>query len=294
MATMRELKRRITSVHSSQKITGAMKMISSARLRKAENALNRARPYQEQLKVLLNHITEADCDYRSPFSQERKVKRVTLVVYASDEGLCGSFNVMLLKKLEETIQEYRKMDGVIIEVYPIGRKIVNEVRKIRRIEVKSAPLHFEKKEYVEGVTMLAEQMMSRFVDGDTDRVEVIYTRYKSIGTQILSRAQILPLLRLRTEQAAETIPEKKKYNYIYEPDCETIFKELYPLIIRTMFYKALLENQTSEQAVRILSMQMANDNAVKLLGSLQLEYNKLRQQGITSELLDMAGGSIQQ
>lgn len=294
MATMRELKRRITSVHSSQKITGAMKMISSARLRKAENALNRARPYQEQLKVLLNHITEADCDYRSPFSQERKVKRVTLVVYASDEGLCGSFNVMLLKKLEETIQEYRKMDGVIIEVYPIGRKIVNEVRKIRGIEVKSAPSHFEKKEYVEGVTILAEQMMSRFVDGDTDRVEVIYTRYKSIGTQILSRAQILPLLRLRTEQAAETIPEKKKYNYIYEPDCETIFKELYPLIIRTMFYKALLENQTSEQAVRILSMQMANDNAVKLLGNLQLEYNKLRQQGITSELLDMAGGSIQQ
>lgn len=294
MATMRELKQRITSVHSSQKITGAMKMISSARLRKAENALNRARPYQEQLKVLLNHISEADCEYCSPFSVERRLRRVTLIVFASDEGLCGAFNINLLKKLQEAIGVYKAMEGVIVQVYPIGRKIVNEVSKISGIEIKKAPALFERKVYPEAAKELADEFMSSFLEEDTDRVEVIFNRYKSIGTQILSRVQLLPLTKLYSEQSIELKQDStKRFNYIYEPDCETIFKELYPLIIRTMLYKALLENQTSEQAVRILSMQMANDNAIKLLGNLQLEYNKLRQQGITTELLDMAGGAVQ-
>ena len=294
MATMRELKRRIGSVHSSQKITGAMKMISSARLRKAENALNRARPYQEQLKVLLNHITEADCEYRSPYSIERKVKKVTVIVFASDEGLCGSFNVSLFKKLEEAVKEYREM-GVAIRVFPVGRKIVGEVKRIHGIETGAVSPLFGQKKYVEAIKELADTLMADYVAAETDRVDVIFTRYKSVGVQTLSRIQLLPLIKLNTEQPVESpAVSRKKFNYIYEPDCETIFRELYPLIIRTILYKALLENQTSEQAVRILSMQAANDNAIKLLSKLQLEYNKLRQQGITTELLDMAGGSIQQ
>lgn len=294
MATMRELKRRIGSVQSSQKITGAMKMISSARLRKAENALNRARPYQEQLKVLLNHITEADCEYRSPYRIERRVKKVAIIVFASNEGLCGAFNISLFKKLEETVKEYREM-GATIQVYPVGRKIVGDVKRLRGIEIKPIPDLFEQKKYAEAVKELADILMAAYVAEETDRVDVIFTHYKSVGIQTLSRIQLLPLMKLNTDQPAESsagIP--KKFNYIYEPDCETIFKELYPLIIRTILYKALLENQTSEQAVRIISMQTANDNAIKLLGKLQLEYNKLRQQGITTELLDMAGGSIQQ
>lgn len=293
MATMRELKRRITSVHSSQKITGAMKMISSARLRKAENALNRARPYEEQLRLLFRHISEGSCDYISPLSIERKVQRVALVVFASDEGLCGSFNVTLYKKLADVVKEYRTTLKTPIQVYPVGRKIINEVGKINGTEVQKSPPLFLHKEYAEAVKQLADELMSRFLAGDFDRVEVIYMHYKSIGSQELRRLQLLPLKEQPTTPVmAEKKPEKGKY-YLYEPDCKTIFEELYPLIVHTILYKTLLENQTSEQAVRILSMQMANDNAIKLLGNLQLEYNKLRQQGITTELSDMAGGAIQ-
>lgn len=297
MATMRELKRRINSVQSSQKITGAMKMISSARLRKAEAALNHALPYEEQLQSILNHVNETDCDVPSPLRQEREVKRVAVVVFASDEGLCGSFNLTLYKKLVEVVNAYKATSGVNgVEVYPAGRKIVGEVRRIRGIIQKKAPELFAEKKYPEAVKMLSEELIARFLKNEIDRVDVIYTHYRSRGTQVVKVVQLLPLKPLKAqgtpEQAGPDFPESQKV-YIYEPDSASIFEMLYPLIIRTILYKALLENQTSEQAVRILSMQMANDNAIKLLGRLQLEYNKLRQQGITTELLDMAGGAIQ-
>lgn len=292
MATMRELKRRITSVQSSHKITGAMKMISSARFRKAEALLEHIRPYEEQLQTILRHVNEADCDYRSPLRQERRVQRVALVVLASDEGLCGAFNINILKKLTAIVREYRDQGVTSPEVYAIGKKIQGEVRRMPGIVRKSVPELFAGGKYPEAIALLVRQLSDRFVREEIDRVEIIYTHYKSRGTQIVERMPLLPLQpRRQIEQAGPDQTEKLRM-YIYEPGCREIFEVLYPLILRTLFYKTLIENQTSEQAVRILAMQMANDNARKLLDTLRLEYNKLRQQSITTELLDMVGGTV--
>ena len=281
MASTRELKGRINSVHSSQKITGAMKMISSAQLRKSENALNHARPYMEQLQNILDHIASEINDYQSPLSQDRPVQRVAIVIFAANEGLCGAFNLLLYKKLLETLKEY---DGKVkspVFVYPVGRKLVNDIKRTRGVEVMPIPDLFEKKQYAEGATALADELIHRFLEKDVDRVEVIYAHYKSMGTQIISREQLLPWVPQETKALSDK--ERNKV-YIYEQDCEEILETI---------YRYLLENQTSEQASRILSMQMANDNAIKLLKNLQLEYNKLRQQNITAELMDIVGGSIE-
>ncbi len=293
MATMRELKRRINSVQSSQKITGAMKMISSARFRKAEAAMNHALPYEEQLQSILRHVNEKDCDYESSLRQERTVRNAALVVLGTDEGLCGAFNINIYRKFLEAVNEYHAAQ-VEPEVYPIGKKILGDIRRTRGIAEKKVPDVFANGPYAEAVQVLSDELIARFREGKIDRAEVIYTHFKSRGTQVVKRLQLLPLKpRVPEEQAGPDYTDKVLM-YIYEPDCKEIFEILYPLVIRTMFYKALLENRASEQAVRILAMQMANDNAVKLLGSLQLEYNKLRQQGITTELLDMAGGQIEE
>lgn len=288
MATMRELKGRINSVHSSQKITGAMKMISSARLRKAENKLLQAGPYRRKLWEIYAHIEKSGCEYISPFVSERKVKRVALIVFASDEGLCGAFNLNLFKKLMEVIEAYQA-DGVEeIEVFPVGKKIIADVKRIKGIRIGSHPAAFEGKDYVHATARLAEDMMKAFVEEKYDRVEVIYAHYKSVGQQTDRVRQFLPV-KLEEEEGVSVF-EKEPW-YIYEPDCQTVLQMLYPLMLHALMYEMFMENRTSEQAARILAMQMANDNAVKLLGNLQLDYNKLRQQGITSELLDIAGGS---
>ena len=263
MATMRELKGRINSVHSSQKITGAMKMISSARLRKAENKLLQAEPYRRKLWEIYAHIEKSGCEFQSPLTVKRQVKKVAIVIFASDDGLCGAFNINLYKKLVEEVQAYQKRGIREITVFPVGKKILAEVKRIKGIRLARHPEAFE--------------------------VGVVYAHYKSMGVQIVRLRSFLPVA-VEPEEKIETTDRLGTW-YIYEPGCEQILTMLYPLMMHALMYDLLMENKTSEQAARILAMQMANDNAVKLLGKLQLEYNKLRQQGITSELLDIAGGS---
>lgn len=290
MASIRELKGRINSVHSSQKITGAMKMISSARLRKVESALNHARPYMEQLQSVLDHVASEESDEISPLSLARPVQRVAIVVLASNEGLCGAFNVLLYKKLLEILKKY---DGKVespIPVYLVGKKLLNDIKKIQGVKMMPIPEAFDKKQYSEGAIALTDELIQCFLTGKIDRVEVIYAHYKSIGTQIVCSEQLLPLVPPKTNVLSE---KERNRIYIYEPGKKEILETIYPLVLHATMYRYLLENQTSEQASRILSMQTANDNATKLLKTLQLEYNKLRQQNITTELMDLVGGSME-
>lgn len=290
MATMRELKGRIDSVHSSQKITGAMKMISSARLRKAETKLAHSQPYREKLWDIYHHIMAAGCDYESPLTQKREVKRVALVIFASDEGLCGAFNINVYKELKEVIRKYREQGVREITVWPIGKKIQYDVHRLPGVAIEEVNVLFEgKKDFSEATKTVAERLVDRFLAGKIDRADIIYTHYKSIGTQIVTNQRFLPV---RQEEKKEVEAGQELTWYIYEPDCAAILQTLFPLILHAQMYQALMESRTSEQAARILAMQMANDNANKLLGSLHLEYNKLRQQSITSELLDIAGGTV--
>lgn len=288
MATMRELKGRINSVHSSQKITGAMKMISSARLRKAENKLLQAGPYRQKLWEIYAHIQKSGCEYLSPLAMERVTKRIAVVVFASDDGLCGAFNINLYKKVVQVVHDYQEAGVDDIAVFPVGKKIMQDIRKIKGVHLEEHPAAFEEKDYVKATRVFADELMQYFLDGKYDRVDVVYAHYKSMGTQIVRSRQFLPVTVEEDEKGA---PLTEDPWYIYEPDCRSILEMLYPLLMHALMYEMFMENRTSEQAARILAMQMANDNAVKLLGGLQLEYNKLRQQSITTELLDIAGGS---
>ena len=286
---MRELKGRIASVHSSQKITGAMKMISSARLRKAENKLLHAEPYRKKLWEIYAHIERSGCDFQSPLTTEREVKRVAVVIYASDDGLCGAFNINLYKKLSEVVHTYQNEGVDDITVFPVGKKILSDLKRISGIRFGESPEDFQQKEYMSATRLFSDRLMEAFLKGDYDRVDVVYAHYKSMGVQIVQARKFLPVT-VGSAEITDTERTQESW-YIYEPDCKTVLEMLYPLLLHALMYEMFMENRTSEQAARILAMQMANDNAVKLLGNLQLEYNKLRQQGITTELLDIAGGS---
>lgn len=288
MASMRELKGRIESVHSSQKITGAMKMISSARLRKAENKLLQSAPYRRKLWEIYKHIRQSGCEYVSPWVAQREVKKIALVVLASDDGLCGAFNINLFKRLVEAVHHWQAKDVQDIAVFAVGKKILFDVRRLKGIRLIDPPKSFEEKDYARATRELADTLMDGFLSGEYDRVEVVYTFYKSIGTQLVRNRQFLPFVAETETEEPEVL--KKEAWYIYEPDCQGVLEMMYPLLLHAAMHESFLQNRTSEQAARILAMQLANDNAVKLLGKLQLEYNKLRQQGITTELLDIAGG----
>lgn len=286
---MRELKGRISSVHSSQKMTGAMKMISSARKRQVENRLTQARPYQEKLWDIYVHMRQSECDYVSPLAEERQVGRVAIVAFASDEGLCGAFNINIFKKLAEAVAHYREQGVTDITVIPVGKKILSEIKRLEGIRLEPCPDAFAAKEDLNATRELADRLMEAFLGQRYDRVDVLYTYYKSMGTQIPTLRPFLPLL---LEGEEQTVPSGGTLPwYILEPDAATIMTSLYPLLLHALMYELYLSSRTSEQAARILAMQTANDNASKLLDELQLEYNKLRQQSITSELLDIAGGS---
>lgn len=291
MATMRELKGRIGSVSSSQKITGAMKMISSAKLRKAEQALRHVLPFRNQLQNTINNLLGTDSDYQSPLTEQRPVQRVALVVFGSDEGLCGAFNVELFKKLNETIKEIETELGFRpqLTVYPVGKKVYGFVSKMQGVDLGEAR-YLNSKSGADAVKQISDELTSGFLDHTYDRVVLIYDHFKSVGTQILSSQMLLPIEIGQLGGAAR----KNTGMYIYEPDSETIFKTVLPLYVRSTLHETWLESRTSEQAARIMAMQMANDNANKLLDGLQLEYNKLRQQSITAELLDILGGTVQQ
>lgn len=289
MANMRELKNRINSVHSSQKITGAMKMISSARLRKAENKLAQAFPYRQKLWEIYSHLQKTECGYISPLAEIRKVKRAAIVVLASDNGLCGAFNLNVHKKLQEVLKAYR-IEGIEdITIYPVGKKIMSNIQKLKNITVIEQFAMFGEKDCAYTTRRMTEEFVQKFLEECYDRVEVLYTYYKSMGTQYPCVRRFLPVT------LEEDMLKEEKFNepwYILEPSAKEVLVSLYPRLLHALMYEIFISNTTSEQAARILAMQMANDNAVKLLGTLQLEYNKLRQQGITTELLDIAGGSI--
>lgn len=290
MATMRELKGRIASVRSSQKITGAMKMISSAKLRKAEQALSRALPYRTELQTILSRLYDPSFDLLyMPLLRQRPVEHVALVVFASDEGLCGSFNTSLYKKLAETVREYKKQNISTITIYAIGKKIAANVSNLADVTVVDTTYFQGIKNTAAHAYQLSEELMDRYTRKQIDRVEIIYYHMKNVGVQYLRNEVLLPV---SIDVAQLPVRDGIIPDYIIEPDYAAVMEGLLPMCVKASLYEMLLDSRVSEQAARIMSMQLANENALKLMDKLQLEYNKLRQQNITSELLDILGGSV--
>lgn len=291
MSTLRELKTRIGSVASTQKTTSAMKMISSSKMRKATGQLQRLSPYRHMVQHVISHLLVTDQQFDSPLIAEREVQRVALVVFGSDDGLCGGFNVNIFKQLLVTIDEVRRQygDQVGITVVPVGKKMAKAVDKIGGVQVERVALNTRSGS--EDLYAFTDLMKTRFLEHTFDRVEMLYIHFISTGKQVFTREQLLPV---SYQGLADNVdPRAANSPCLFEPDANTIFNTVLPLHVKSMLQDVFIQSAASEQSARVMAMQAASDNAKELLDELQLEYNKLRQQGITTELLDILGGQVE-
>ena len=294
MATLRELKGRIGSVASTEKITGAMKMISSAKMRKAEQALRRLVPFRSCIREIIANLLASDAEFSSSLTETREVRRLVVVAFGSDDGLCGAYNANLMKYVVAHIERVRAEvgEGLPVELYTVGAKVAKAAARLKHldgVQVRSFEGIDSKTEDAAQVRDVLDALIGRFSNGDIDRVDLAYMHYHSAGRQRAVAETMLPVdpSALTGEDAA---PSNKPY--IYEPDASAIFRQLLPMHLLATLQDAFAENRASEQAARVMAMQSATDNAKKLLEQLQLEYNKLRQQSITTELLDIVGGQV--
>ena len=289
MASLKEVKTRINSVQSTRKITSAMKMVASAKLHKAQGAIENMLPYQRKLNKILTNFLSVDLPVESPFCVERPVKRVAIVAFSSNSSLCGAFNANVLKMFLQTVGEYRELGQDNILIYPVGKKIEEAVKKLGFFPQGSYQKLADKPSYDEAAA-LAKLLMELFLEKNIDRVELIYHHFKSMGVQELLRERYLPI----DLSAVQNDEERGGVvnDYIIEPSAAQLIADLIPQVLSQKIFTAALDSNASEHAARTLAMQIATDNANELIQELTKQYNKTRQQAITNELLDIVGGSM--
>lgn len=289
MASLKEIKGRIGSVQSTLKITSAMKLVASTKLRRAQTAIENMLPYDRQLNSILHNFLASGVTVVSPFTEERPVERVAVVVVASNSSLCGGFNSNIVRKADNVLEEYAKQLGKDhLLVYPIGRKVAQSLGKRHKL-TEDYKMIGDKPAYKEA-SELAEHLMNLFVNKEIDRVEFVYTHYKSTATQVVMHETFLPLA--LNSEGEKNSKDGIMPDYIVEPSAEELVSRLLPKALRMKIYTILLDSNASEHAARTVAMQQATDNANDLLQELNLMYNKGRQQAITNELLDIIGGSL--
>lgn len=297
MASLKEVKTRINSVKSTRKITSAMKMVASAKLHKAQGAIENMLPYQKKLNKILTNFLSADLPIESPYVQEREVKRVAIVVFSSNTSLCGAFNANVIKMMMQTIGEFRTLGQDNILIFPVGKKVDEAAKRMGFKPQEVSPTLSDKPTYQEAAE-LAHRLMDLYVAGEVDRVEIIYHHFKSMGVQILLRETYLPinLTNVVSEEDRENEEEVQENeianDYIIEPNAEELIASLIPIVLSQKIFTAAVDSNASEHAARTLAMQVATDNANELIQDLTKQYNKSRQQAITNELLDIVGGSM--
>ena len=320
MPSLKEIKGRIASVNSTRKITSAMKMVASSKLHHAQVAIQNMLPYETMLEHILKSFLAAEVGAQSIFDEERPVKRVAMVVFSSNSSLCGGFNANIIKVMMRAQNALAgELGSENVEVYPIGRKVAEKAQKLGynvKCDLADMVDHPNVKQCIE----LAMELGERFVNGEIDKVELIYHHFKSAGSQVLTHKTFLPIdietelerdherdlsTNIVTKKVQDYLKKNKRKkvvkedevpplndNFIVEPDMYTVLSQLIPKMGHLMLYTALLDSVASEHAARMVAMQTATDNADELLRELNLQYNKSRQQAITSELQDIVGGSI--
>lgn len=293
MATLKELKVRIGSVASSEKITGAMKMISSAKVHKEEQNLKRLKPFKDQIKSIMGHILSTGVEFNSPLIEEREVKSVALVVYGSDDGLCGAYNINIFKGVLTELSRLRKEygDNCEIKLIPVGDKMLKACSHLKDETVKVDNRKLSSKMSGEEVTSFTKDLRDSFLNSEYDLVETAYMAFRSMSKQTFTVEQLFPVSEKLLSSEEAGVNENQLY--IFEPSANSIFNEVLPMFVMSTMQEITVQNRASEQAARVMAMQSANDNAKKLFDELQLEYNKLRQQSITTELLDILGGQVE-
>lgn len=297
MASLKEVKTRINSVQSTRKITSAMKMVASAKLHKAQGAIENMLPYQRKLNKILTNFLSADLPIESPYIKAREVKRVAIVAFSSNTSLCGAFNANVIKMLLQTVGEFRTLGQDNILIFPVGKKVDEAAKRLGFQPQETSATLSDKPSYQEA-SELAHRLMKMYIAGEIDRVELIYHHFKSMGVQILLRETYLPIDLTHLVDGEEKEKEEVQggeiaNDYIIEPSAEELIANLIPTVLSQKLFTAAVDSNASEHAARTLAMQVATDNANELIQDLTKQYNKSRQQAITNELLDIVGGSMQ-
>ena len=291
MASLKEIKGRIGSVNGTLKITSAMKMVASAKLHKAQQAITSMLPYERRLRHILTNFLSAGTNVVSPFVEQREVKRVALVVFASNSSLCGGFNSNVIRHTNELIEKYSKEVGPEnILIYPVGRKIADAIKK-RGLKPMGDYQNLSGKPAYKEAADFAAGLMEKFLNDEVQRVELLYNHFKSTSTQVLTHETYLPI-DLSAQSAGAEGKSEAMTDYIIEPSAPEVLTQLLPKVLRMQIFTAALDSSASEHAARTMAMQIATDNANDLLQELRLMYNKGRQQAITNELLDIVGGTM--
>lgn len=280
MANLKEIRNRISSVSSTMQITSAMKMVSAAKLKKAQDAITAMRPYANKLTALLQNLSaNLDAESGSKFAESRPVKTFLIVAITSNRGLCGAFNSNIIKQTNQLAEIYSDKK---VSVVAIGKK-GNDVLS-KNLEILSNQSTVFDKLSFENVAEIAEMLMAKFESGAFDKIELVYNKFKNAATQIVTTEQFLPIVATADERGVPS-------DYIFEPTKEEIVKTLIPKSLKMQLYKAIRDSFASEHGARMTAMHKATDNATELRDQLKLTYNKARQAAITNEILEIVGGA---
>ncbi|SEL59534.1 ATP synthase F1 subunit gamma [Parapedobacter koreensis] len=288
MANLKEVRNRITSVTSTQQITKAMKMVSAAKLKRATNAIIQLRPYAEKLREILANVSASVEGGISPYTMDRKPNKVLVVVIASNRGLAGAFNANAIKTANQLITERysEQLQAGNVRIIAIGKRVQDYYLKRKYQVVGDHNDLFTALDF-ENASKIADVIMKGFADGEYDKVDLVYNRFKNAAVQILTTEQLLPLL----PGSVKSGKPKAEVDYIIEPSKEEIIEGLIPKAIKVQLYKAILDSHASEHGARMTAMDKATDNAGELLKSLKLSYNQARQAAITTELTEIVSGA---
>ena len=280
MANLKEIRNRISSVSSTMQITSAMKMVSAAKLKKAQDAITAMRPYADKLTELLqNFSSNLDADNGSVFTKNREIKNILIVAITSNRGLCGAFNSNIIKQVNELAKNYTKGN---VSVMAIGKKANDSLSKEFKIVSNESKI-FDDLNFT-NVAQIAQVLMNKFKDGSVDKIELVYNKFKNAATQIVTTEQFLPIVTSNDQI-------NNNQDYIFEPSKVEIVKTLIPKSLKTQLFKAIRDSFASEHGARMTAMHKATDNATELRDQLKLTYNKARQAAITNEILEIVGGA---
>ncbi len=281
MANLKEIRNRITSVSSTMQITSAMKMVSAAKLKKAQDAITAMRPYAEKLTELLQNLSSTlDGDTGGEYTKQREIKKVLVIAVTSNRGLCGAFNTNVIKEVKSRAELYA---GKQVDVFAIGKKGNDILKKTLTIADNQSGI-FDDLTF-DNVATIADSLTTKFISGEYDKIELVYNQFKNAATQIIQTEQFLPLAPIVSDKVSTA------GDYIFEPSKEEIVLTLIPKSLKTQLYKAIRDSFASEHGARMTAMHKATDNATELRDQLKLTYNKARQAAITNEILEIVGGA---
>ena len=284
MAGGREIKTKIKSVQNTRKVTRALEMVSASKIRKAQERMKASRPYARLMRQMIGHIAQANSEFRHPFMVERQqVKRVGYIVVSTDRGLAGALNSGLFRKILADIRQWQDQ-GVEVEVVCIGQKAIAFFRRLK-VNMLASVSHLGEKPQSAQLIGVIKVMLDGYGAGTLDRVVLCYNNFVNTMTQKTTLDQLLPL------PPSESLQTRFDWDYIYEPDAESVLNDVMMRYVESLVYQALLENIASEHAARMVAMKSASDNANKLIDTLNLIYNKARQAAITQEISEIVGGA---